>query len=144
MEQVGRLLIARGHQVSASICISATGYSGASPPGTIAAESTAGGPTSRSSSMPIPITHLLLLGDQRPHHHRIAIEEAKARGAEIICAELGYLRPDWLVLERDGMSTFSRMPRDPQTIRTLAQELRQAGFYRPFPNAVLAFHHCWT
>ncbi|HJQ60221.1 MAG TPA: capsular biosynthesis protein [Vineibacter sp.] len=66
-----------------------------------------------------PVTHLFLLGDRRPHH-RVAIEEARARGAEIICAELGYLRPDWLVLERDGMSTFSRMPRDPDVIRALA------------------------
>jgi len=67
------------------------------------------------------ITHLFLLGDRRPHH-RIAIEEARARGAEIICSELGYLRPDWLVLERDGMSTYSRMPRDPKVIRSLAQQ----------------------
>jgi capsular polysaccharide export protein len=74
-----------------------------------------------------PITHLFLLGDQRPHH-RLAIEEAKARGAEIICAELGYLRPDWLVLERDGMSTFSRMPRDPQTIRALASDYNSPDF----------------
>lgn len=58
-----------------------------------------------------PVTHLFLLGDQRPHH-RIAIEEAQARGVAIVCTEFGYLRPDWLVLERDGMSTFSRMPRE--------------------------------
>ncbi|TXL75687.1 capsular biosynthesis protein [Vineibacter terrae] len=68
-----------------------------------------------------PITHLFLLGDRRPHH-RIAAEEARARGAEIICAELGYLRPDWLVLERDGMSTYSRMPRDPDVIRAMAAQ----------------------
>ena len=68
-----------------------------------------------------PITHLFLLGDRRPHH-RIAIEEARARGAAIICSELGYLRPDWLVLERDGMGTYSRMPRDPGLIRSLAQQ----------------------
>jgi len=66
-----------------------------------------------------PITHLFLLGDRRPHH-RIAIEEARARGAEIICSELGYLRPDWLVLERDGMGPSARMPRDPKVIRSLA------------------------
>ncbi|MCM8612195.1 capsular biosynthesis protein [Accumulibacter sp.] len=68
-----------------------------------------------------PITHLFLLGDRRPHH-RIAIAEARARGAEIICSELGYLRPDWLVLERDGMGTWSRMPRNPALIRSLAQQ----------------------
>jgi capsular polysaccharide export protein len=74
-----------------------------------------------------PITHLVLLGDQRPHH-RIAIAEAGARGAEIVCAELGYFRPDWLVLERDGMSTHSRMPRDAATIRKLAQDYPEPDF----------------
>lgn len=74
-----------------------------------------------------PITHLMLLGDQRPHH-KIAIEEARARGAEIVCAELGYLRPDWLVLERDGMSSCSRIPRDPETIRRLAKDYPDPDF----------------
>lgn len=74
-----------------------------------------------------PITHLFLLGDMRPHH-RIAIEEASARGAEIVCAELGYLRPDWLVLERDGMSTRSRMPRQPEVIHKLAQQYPEPDF----------------
>jgi capsular polysaccharide export protein len=63
----------------------------------------------------------------RPYH-RIAIEEARKRGAQIICAELGYLRPDWLVLERDGMTTYSRMPRDPALIRQLAQQYDEPDF----------------
>ena len=119
MEQVGRLLIARGHRVSRINLhfgdqlfwrLPAKNYRGGID----------GWRTYIAQQLDAaPITHLLLLGDQRPHH-KIAIEEARARGAEIICAELGYLRPDWLVLEPDGMSTFSRMPRDPQTIRTLA------------------------
>jgi capsular polysaccharide export protein len=74
-----------------------------------------------------PVTHLMLLGDQRPHHS-IAIKEARLRGAEIVCAELGYLRPDWLVLERDGMSSHSRMPRDPEVIRTLARDYPAPDF----------------
>jgi capsular polysaccharide export protein len=73
------------------------------------------------------VTHLLLLGDRRPHH-RIAAEEARVRGIEVVCCELGYLRPDWLVLERDGMSTFSRMPRDPAVIRALAPNFEPPDF----------------
>ncbi|MCW5744748.1 MAG: capsular biosynthesis protein [Alphaproteobacteria bacterium] len=119
MEQVARLLIARGHRASRINLhfgdrlfwrLPARDYRG-----------TIDGWHAYITRIldADPITHLFLLGDRRPHH-RIAIEEARARGAEIICAELGYLRPDWLVLERDGMSTYSRMPRDPETIRAFA------------------------
>lgn len=119
-EQVGRLLVERGHRVSRVNLhfgdrlfwrLPARNYRGGID----------GWRTYIARSLDAdPITHLLLLGDMRPHH-RIAIEEAHARGAEIICAELGYLRPDWLVLERDGMTTRSRMPRDPALIRSLAK-----------------------
>ncbi|TWT12909.1 capsule biosynthesis protein [Reyranella sp. CPCC 100927] len=120
MEQVARQLIARGHRASRINLhfgdrffwrLPATNYRGSLEDwrAFIARFLDAN-----------PITHLFLLGDRRPYH-RIAIEEARRRGAEIICSELGYLRPDWLVLERDGMSTYSRMPREPDTIRTLAQ-----------------------
>ena len=67
------------------------------------------------------VTHLMVFGDMRPHH-RMAIAEARRRQIEVVCAELGYLRPDWVVLERDGISTNSRMPRDPETIRALARD----------------------
>jgi capsular polysaccharide export protein len=70
---------------------------------------------------------LVLFGDVRPHH-RMAILAARARGAEIVCAELGYLRPDWLVLERDGMTTHSRMPRDPAVIRKLSVQYDMPDF----------------
>jgi capsular polysaccharide export protein len=40
----------------------------------------------------------------------------------VICTELGYLRPDWLTVEYDGMSTYSRFPRDPSAIRELARQ----------------------
>ena len=127
MEQVARLLIARGHRASRINLhfgdrlfwrLPAQNYRG----GIDGWRSYVAGQLDAD-----PITHLFLLGDQRPHH-QIAIEEARARGAEIVCAELGYLRPDWLVLERDGMSTHSRMPRDPETIRTLAKGYGEPDF----------------
>lgn len=127
MEEVARLLIARGHRVSRINLhigdrlfwrLPAKNYRGGID----------GWRTYIAQHLALnPITHLFLLGDQRPHH-RIAIEEAKARGAEVICTELGYLRPDWLVLERDGMSTYSRMPRDPETIRALAKNYDTPDF----------------
>jgi len=65
------------------------------------------------------ITDLVLHGDRRPYHI-VAAEEARARGIQVIATDLGYVRPDWVTLERDGMSTYSRFPRDPAVIRVLA------------------------
>ena len=65
------------------------------------------------------ITDLVLLGEQRPLH-RAAIAEARGRGIGVAVTDFGYLRPDWIVLERDGMGAESRFPRDPEAIRALA------------------------
>ncbi|HVC50674.1 MAG TPA: SDR family NAD(P)-dependent oxidoreductase [Stellaceae bacterium] len=68
------------------------------------------------------ITDIILVGDRRPYHV-IAAEEARARGIAVLCTDFGYLRPGWITLEYDGMSTYSRFPRDPEAIRALAARL---------------------
>jgi capsular polysaccharide export protein len=65
------------------------------------------------------ITDLVLLGEQRPYH-KPAIAIARARGIAVAVTDFGYLRPDWVTLERDGMGAESRFPRDPAAIRALA------------------------
>ncbi|HVC56548.1 MAG TPA: hypothetical protein VND95_11365 [Stellaceae bacterium] len=65
------------------------------------------------------VTDLVLHGDRRPYHI-VAAEEARARGIAVIVTDLGYVRPDWITLEYDGMTTYSRFPRDAATIRALA------------------------
>ncbi len=81
------------------------------------------------------ITDLVLHGDRRPYHI-VAAEEARARGIAVIATDLGYVRPDWITLEYDGMTTYSRFPRDPGAIRALAAELPEpelrARFQTPF------------
>jgi len=81
------------------------------------------------------ITDLVLHGDRRPYHI-VAAEEARARGIAVIVTDLGYVRPDWITLEYDGMTTYSRFPRDPALIRALAEELPEpdlgARFHTPF------------
>ena len=67
------------------------------------------------------ITDLVLHGDRRPYHI-VAAEEARARGIAVIATDLGYVRPDWITLEYDGMTTYSRFPRDPAAIRALAEQ----------------------
>src|SRR5579863_702753 len=81
------------------------------------------------------VTDLVLHGDRRPYHV-VAAEEARGRGIAVIATDLGYVRPDWLTLEYDGMTTYSRFPRDPAAIRALAAEFPEPqpgpGFHTPF------------
>lgn len=65
------------------------------------------------------ISDMVLLGEQRPLH-RAAIAAARERGVGVAVTDFGYLRPDWIVLERDGMGAESRFPREPAAIRALA------------------------
>jgi len=64
------------------------------------------------------VTDLIVHGDRRPYH-LVAAEEARARGVAVIATDLGYIRPDWVTLEYDGLTTYSRFPRDPDEIRKL-------------------------
>ncbi len=86
------------------------------------------------------ITDLVLLGEQRPLH-RAAIAAAHAAGVRVTVTDFGYLRPDWIVLEQDGMNRDSRLPREPGAILELAQGLppvpRQKLYEDSFPRQAL-------
>ncbi|MEW5789208.1 MAG: capsular biosynthesis protein [Pseudomonadota bacterium] len=71
------------------------------------------------------ITDIVLLGEQR-EYHRKAIELAQQRGIRVTVTDFGYLRPDWIVLEKDGMSGNSHFPRTPEAIRALAAQCPRA------------------
>lgn len=62
------------------------------------------------------IDAIFLFGDCRAHH-RAAIEVARALSIAVWVFEEGYLRPDWITLERDGVNGYSRMSRDPDFYR---------------------------
>ncbi len=68
------------------------------------------------------VTDIVLLGERRDYH-RAAIAAAAARGIAVTVTDFGYLRPDWITLERDGMAGGSRFPRDPAAIRAVAAGL---------------------
>lgn len=57
------------------------------------------------------VTDLVLLGEQR-RYHKEAVRLAQERGIAVTVSDFGYLRPDWVALERDGMGGDSHFPGD--------------------------------
>lgn len=58
------------------------------------------------------ITDIILFGDTRPVHIP-AIALANERNIHIHVYEEGYLRPNWITLERGGVNAHSSLPKDP-------------------------------
>ena len=57
-------------------------------------------------------TDIVLFGDCRPQH-RVAIEVAKRNGVAVHVLEEGYIRPNWVTLQRDGVNGHSNLSQDP-------------------------------
>lgn len=68
------------------------------------------------------ITDLVLYGDCRPMHVA-ATGMAKLRGVNVHVLEEGYIRPDWMTLEPDGVNGRSTLSRDPNWFIAQARSL---------------------
>lgn len=68
------------------------------------------------------VTDLVLFGDCRPMH-MAAHTMARLRDIRVHVFEEGYIRPNWLTLERDGVNGHSNLPRDPEALRQQAHGL---------------------
>lgn len=79
------------------------------------------------------VTDVLYYADRLPYH-KVAAEVANAQNRCAWTVEHGYLRPDWLTFERDGMGAFSRFPRDRVEIEKLAA-------FMPAPDMKVRFRH---
>ncbi|MEL6126179.1 MAG: capsular biosynthesis protein [Pseudomonadota bacterium] len=66
------------------------------------------------------ITDILYYADAQPYH-RAARQVARKLGIRAWAVEFGYLRPDWLTLERDGMGPKSHFPKNRDVISALAR-----------------------
>jgi capsular polysaccharide export protein len=69
------------------------------------------------------ITDILYYADRLPYH-AVAREVAAALGIRTYAVEFGYLRPDWLTLERGAMGALSHFPNDPEQIRQISSQVR--------------------
>ncbi len=77
------------------------------------------------------ITDIVYYADQRPYN-RIAYRLTREMGLNAFAYEFGYLRPDFITLERGAMGPFSHFPNDPELIRKLAARLTEPmpeGFF---------------
>jgi len=97
------------------------------------------------------ITDLMLFGDCRPLH-RAAHGMAKLRNINIHVFEEGYIRPDWVTMELDGVNGHSTLPRDPEWFLEQAKRLPPvpslpsitASFDRRVRDSYRYFHHVVT
>ena len=80
---------------------------------------------------------IILLGEERPYHKE-AVRVAKERGVEVVVIEMGYLRPDWVVVELDGMSSNSLFPNDPDVILSAGADLPEPDWTRKHSQTFLA------
>ena len=53
-------------------------------------------------------THIILFGDTRPLHIE-AIKVAKSFHCQVYVYEEGYLRPDWITMEKNGVNGYSEL-----------------------------------
>ena len=97
------------------------------------------------------ITDLVLYGDCRPMH-QAALRLAQLRGIHVHVFEEGYIRPDWMTLERDGVNGHSTFERDPAIIMAAAKWLPvvpkqppiTACFNRRARDSYWHYHHVVT
>lgn len=67
------------------------------------------------------IEKIFLFGDAR-YYQKIAIEEAKKLGIDTFVFEEGYIRPDFVTLEKWGVNNFSSIPRDGEFYKKLRED----------------------
>ncbi|GGI86219.1 capsular polysaccharide biosynthesis protein [Polymorphobacter multimanifer] len=68
------------------------------------------------------VTDVMLFGDCRDHH-MAAIRICRDLGVAVHVFEEGYIRPDWVTMERGGVNGNSSLPRDPDWYRRTAASL---------------------
>lgn len=80
------------------------------------------------------VTDLILYGDCRPYH-KLAHGTAQLRNIRVHVVEEGYIRPDFLTLQDDGVNGNSTLPLDPLWYLAEARDLpKQEQTMLPIPS----------
>lgn len=79
------------------------------------------------------VTDLVLYGDCRPLH-AAAVAVARRLGVCVHVFEEGYIRPDWVTLERNGVNGHSTLPRDRAWYLAQARALPPVPPHAPLPS----------
>ncbi len=87
------------------------------------------------------VTDILYYADRKPYHI-VAKEEAEKIGIRAFAYEFGYMRPDWITIERNGMSAYSHFPNNPGAIRAIARDHPKPDMQMryPYSKGVEIFH----
>lgn len=80
------------------------------------------------------ITDVMLFGDCRDHH-MAATKVCRELKIPVHVFEEGYIRPDWVTFERDGVNGHSQLPRDPQWYLETAAKLPPVEQHAPVPSS---------
>ncbi len=80
------------------------------------------------------VTDVMLFGDCRDHH-MAAIRVCREQGVAVHVFEEGYIRPDWVTMERGGVNGHSSLPRDPEWYRRTAASLPPVPDHRKVPSS---------
>lgn len=83
------------------------------------------------------VTDLLVFGDWRPPH-REAVLLARLRGVRVWAFEEGYVRPDYITMEADGVNGHSSLPRTPEGLRAVLDAFGPARPSVPVLNPLSA------
>ncbi len=76
------------------------------------------------------IDTIIVFGDCRPVHEP-ARALASEKGIRFFALDEGYIRPGFVTMEAFGTNGYSRMPKDPSRIRTMAKMAPSADHYTP-------------
>jgi len=80
------------------------------------------------------VTDLVLLGEQRDYHKE-AVAIAQERGVRVTVTDFGYLRPDWITLERDGMNGNSHFPKEAEAVTALAAKFPEVDLSQRYKDS---------